>query len=501
VIVYPDRAAVTRRVIVACKDRASAEFAHLPPAADATSFRAQARGGTVEGVRASESTRTSAFSPRVAALDQRLRRLDEQLADAEAHLTRIEAGGENSEAFRSITEERVTRELAAARPDVTAWKAALATVLETGLAAARSRTPVDARLRALHRERDALAAERTALTAAAERKEHRVEVEVACPEAGEVAVALSYTVGGAFWSPAYEARADEQAATVELATFATVRQATGEDWRGARLVLSTAQPRRSATPPQITPLAVFAEKRDDPGKQLVTRTEAVHHAEAADPRAAAGATTGTGLRAKAQGTSVQMTLPAPADVPGDGAPVRLLVARNRLKAELHLRTTPRLAPCVFRVADAFNGAPFALLPGAVDVFRGGSFVARHPLPETPPGGRLTVSLGVDERVRASRLILEESRKSVGLLGRTRQLRYRYRFEIESHLGRPEEVELGDQIPVSELDDVAVVMDGGTSAGYSLDRRDGLVRWRWRLAPGERRILDLAFHVDVPSRYE
>jgi uncharacterized protein (TIGR02231 family) len=497
VVVHPDRAAVTRRTTVACRDRAWVRFEHLPPGADPTSLRAQARGGNVQAVRTRETTRAAAFSPRVAAIDGRLAQLAGDIDQTEAALVRVQAEADNGEAYRQISEELVTRELAAARPNIAGWQGALRTVLDAGLRSSRARTPLDARLRQLRREQQALAGERARLGAAAARNDHLAEVEIACAAPADVAVSLTYVVAGASWSPAYEARSDRDA-ELALAVHATIQQASGEDWRGARLVLSTARPGRHAAPPRIEPLAVFAEAQEQPAKQAVAFAEPVRHAEAASPQAGAG--TGTAVRAERQGASVQLSLPAPADVPGDGTPVRLLVARHRLAARLRLRATPRLAPCVFRLAEAFNGAPFTLLPGPVDVYRAGGFVARHALGETPPGGRFTVSLGIDERVRVSRLILEERQQPAGLFGRSRHHRFHYRLAIESHLPAAEEVDLIDQIPVSELDDLPVVVERATTPGYTLDRRDGIVQWRWRLAPGERRAAELSFLIEVPASY-
>ena len=41
---------------------------------------------------------------------------------------------------------------------------------------------------------------------------------------------------------------------------------------------------------------------------------------------------------------MQLTVPEAADVPGDGTPSRLFVARNRLPAKFALRTAPKVAP-------------------------------------------------------------------------------------------------------------------------------------------------------------
>jgi hypothetical protein len=51
-----------------------------------------------------------------------------------------------------------------------------------------------------------------------------------------------------------------------------------------------------------------------------------------------------------------------------------------------------------------------------------------------------------------------------------------------------------------MKDVVVALDGKTTAGYSLERSDGIVRWLLKLAKGEERAIDLAFTIDVPSDY-
>jgi uncharacterized protein (TIGR02231 family) len=197
---------------------------------------------------------------------------------------------------------------------------------------------------------------------------------------------------------------------------------------------------------------------------------------------------------------VQLALPDPADVPGDGTAVRLLVARSQLPATPHLRTTPKMAPYLFRVADTANGAAFPLLAGPVDVYQDGNLIGRQPLDEVPSGGRFTVGLGVEPRVRVTRLVLSEVDRSAGLFGGARRHVFAYRFQLVSHLPRRETVELCDHLPVTELEDVEVVIEPRTTAGYNRDPRDGLLRWRLPLAPGATATVELAFRVEVPSRY-
>src|SRR5690606_3546069 len=89
------------------------------------------------------------------------------------------------------------------------------------------------------------------LAAAASRQAYQVTVKVGCTAGRPVGVELTYLTGGASWHPVYEARATPTGDRVELVTYATVTQATGEDWRNAQVALSTAVPRQDATPPEI----------------------------------------------------------------------------------------------------------------------------------------------------------------------------------------------------------------------------------------------------------
>ena len=189
VVVYLDRAVVTRRLSVPCTGSVTTvTFARIPPAADPASFRPEVRGGNIESMRWVERARAGAFSPKLSALDERLRRLAVDVTAAEAELARITAGAESGEAYREITEQLVTKQLASSRPNLATWRRALDTVRDTGLLAARARTPVDARLRALGREQATLLAEREVLVAGSERKEYQADVEVACPAGAQASL-------------------------------------------------------------------------------------------------------------------------------------------------------------------------------------------------------------------------------------------------------------------------------------------------------------------------
>ncbi|AKQ69128.1 Aspartate ammonia-lyase [Myxococcus hansupus] len=498
VVVYPDRAQVTREQTVNCRGPTTARFDAVPLAAAADSLRARAIGATVEGLISEEHTREEFHREQRALLEARqdvLQREATVLDDAEARADDLKA---LATGYTDVAVDRVTRELTAAKPDTRAWAAAFDAAMAVRQRAMTEHQALSARQRAIEAQRSQVEADLEALQLDAERTERRVEVRLSCPEGTRARVELTYLVGQVSWTPSYEARASENAQTVELATLATVRQATGEDWAGAKLVLSTAQPQRDATLPTIQPLTVSAEERENHRRVLVRRDEQQQHAQAGG---AARSSSSNGLEAIPQGLSVQLVVPTPVSIPGDDSAVRVQVAKTRLKAAFNWRTIPKLHPVVFRVARVNNAAPFPLLPGDVDLYRGAGFIGRQPLEHVAQGAPFELTFGVEEGLRVERRVVEELQRPEGLFKGTQRFRYAYQFTLNNLRAHPEEVELSEHYPVSELEDVKVALEPMTTGGYALQADDGIATWKLKLAPGEKRTVDFAFHVDTPSSYE
>jgi hypothetical protein len=70
----------------------------------------------------------------------------------------------------------------------------------------------------------------------------------------EARLTLEYFVPGARWAPQYQCRIDDAGAT--LALRAVVAQASGEDWRGVKLTLSTAAPSRWTELPKLAAIRI-----------------------------------------------------------------------------------------------------------------------------------------------------------------------------------------------------------------------------------------------------
>lgn len=378
VVVYPDRAEVTRAQVPSCAGGAAAvTFAALPPGAQ--QLRAFASEGLVTAVDTVEVPLDESFGS--GELDAQIRDLEAQQAALRDERARADETTRLSGQLGDVAVALVSAEMATdPAPDLKSWRSAFEQVRAARLSASGQRAGLLARERELSRKRAELELQRARLGQAAVRRERRARVSVSCPPGRAVRVELTYQVPGASWEPAYEARAGDGA--VALSLFATVRQASGESWDGAQLTLSTALPAADATPPELAPLRVFADPREPPKKVLVRRDEVQRHAEAGSAVRAGG----DGLAATDQGLSVQLAVKGAVEVAGDSTPARLLVGKAELPAVFALRAAPRLGPYVFHVADLVNVAPFPLLPGPVELFRRGGYLGKAPLERVPQGG-------------------------------------------------------------------------------------------------------------------
>ncbi|MBZ4420736.1 mucoidy inhibitor MuiA family protein [Myxococcus sp. RHSTA-1-4] len=498
VVIYPDRAQVTRARTVTCTHATTAVFEHLPPAASRESFRARATGATLEGLTAETRTREQELAPELAKWEARAVELDRELVTLDAAARQAKDLDRLSQGFTEVAVARVTHELTASKADTRTWASAFDSALAVRLRAVKEARDVAEKQRAVEQRQAEAEAELARLKTLAARSEQHVEVRLSCPEGSQVRVELTYLVGGTSWVPLYEAREEEASGVVELTTLATVRQETGEDWAGAKLFLSTAQPRQDATPPEVTPLHVSAVQKPKERKVLVRREEQHAHAEAG---AGAEDAEGQGLRVSAQGLSVQWEAQEATRVPGDGSAVRVRLGRHRLKANLSWRTVPKLHPVVFRVARLANTTPFPLLPGPVSLFRDTGFLGHQQLGRVAKGAPFELTFGLEEGLRVKRTVVEEVQRPKGLFGGKQRFRYAYRFQLTNLRERPETVELSEHIPVSELEDVKVELEPESTAGYTLAAEDGIATWKVKLAPGQERTVDLLFHVDAPSSYD
>ncbi len=502
VVVYPDRARVTRRATVELPQGLSrVGFPGLPLNLDADSLRGGARGSAKSRLLGVSLQRVaSARTPvevvlklesEIETLEDRDRLLlgeDEALAAAS---DRVERLAEQSESL--------VRGYALAKVGIEAHRA-LFDFVEGKLRAGRERrVAIAAERRELAREIARRRREHQALSSQHAPDRNRVEVEIEASAAGSFTVDVIYVVPGAAWTPLYDLRLN---GSLVVAYLASVRQDTGEEWKDVELSLSTAFPARNLILPEpqpwmlrpLTPPPIPQPRAAGPvgaaapmmaAASMPPEEEAEELSMEADFLSAEIQTTGA---------AVSYTLAGRADVPSDGTPRKVAIGQFEIPPEVDHVMAPGILEAAYRRLTVRNESSYMLLAGRAQIFEGEEYLGVVEVEAAAPGGTWELSLGVDERVRVKRtLVLDETDKK--LLGDVRRIRRAYEIEIENLVGAPVRAVVRDRIPVSKHEAIRVRLE--SSKPKPDESELGVLEWRFGMADRAKENVNFEFVVEHP----
>ena len=341
-------------------------------------------------------------------------------------------------------------------------------------------------------------------------REKIVAVLVEATGEGQWNLELSYIVGGARWTPLYDARVSTGAdAKFVLSLNALVTQKSGENWENVALKLSTARPGLGSLPPKLEPLwvneATFTPKpiyaaalRSAAPMMARSRVpgggEAMEMAEADEteyePIEAQEVV--ADVESSSHGATVEFALPHTLSVPGDGQSHRVAIAVREFPTKFDFLAIPRRIEIAYLRAKATNNSELALLAGEVSIFRDGVFVGKAQLKNTAPGGELELFLGPDEQIRAKReMTARETDKN--FIGNAKRVHFAYAIELHNLKAQAVVLEVRDQIPVSRSENIKVKLRGATPEAVQSDL--GVLEWRVNLGAGEKKTLRFDYGVE------
>lgn len=324
---------------------------------------------------------------------------------------------------------------------------------------------------------------------------------------GPVELELDYVVPGAAWRPYHRARLDPGSGQLTVGTDACVWQATGEDWAGVTLRLSTERPSLGAEPPALRDDVLVAQRRTEVMPQL--RDQAIASTGLGAAGAAGGRSQGEVPGIDDGGALTALVAPGPAQVGADGCPHRVPLSTVTCKAELALIAAPELSPVVHLRARAVYPGPTPLLAGPVDLVLASGYVGRSTVGFVAAGERFELGFGPVNDLRLHRQH-EVVREDAGLLGTGVVTRVRVAVRLSNLGPLRRTVRVSERVPVSDTDQVKVEVSAAD--GWTLEddrgRRDdeitavtarsidehGLVHWLVELPPRERRAVALEYRV-------
>ena len=192
-------------------------------------------------------------------------------------------------------------------------------------------------------------------------------------------------------------------------------------------------------------------------------------------------------------------VPGRLTVPNTGEAKRVQLMEESIEPQLAVKTVPKEDAKAYLYAKLALPKGSPLLPGAVSLFRDGTFVGTGKLPVLSPGEEHELGFGVDDLVRVKYAISEEKRGETGLISTSRTDSRNYLLSIKNMHERVIGLAVFDQIPVSQNQDIKVELTGRTApTKENVDDKRGVLAWEGKLEPDQEQVIEFGFRVVWPS---
>ena len=193
-------------------------------------------------------------------------------------------------------------------------------------------------------------------------------------------------------------------------------------------------------------------------------------------------------------------VPGRLTVPNTGEAKRVQLMQEAIEPELAVRTVPKVDAKAYLYAKLVvpkSGSP--MLPGAVQLFRDGTFVGAGRLPVLSPGEEHELGFGMDDLVRVKHTISEEKRGETGLISTSRTDSRNYKITIKNLHERAVLLTVLDQLPVSKNQDIKVELTGKTApTKLNVEDKRGIVSWDGKIEPDQEQVIEFGYRVTWPS---
>lgn len=528
VTVYSDRAKITRVAEVDVpKGAHTVVFENMPRGLYADSLRAEGSSRvsvTFGAVAHKEVTGVELSVEKERELRAKLEDLQDQQAAINAEKHAIEARKSFIASIGQTATLRNNENLSEFNLKPAEWASAASAIFTETLASMKATLEQDIKNRSLSKEIAKVQSDLNQVGTGS-RTTYSVAIPVEAAEAGKLTVSLSYQIANATWQPVYDARLDTaDKGSLALIQYGTVRQSTGEEWKDVALTLSTAQPQRGTSLPDLQPMWVnaFDVRASRASPQSLQFSAATMEAGASSNYAPAAEYKADGSFSASLGSDealkeVQFTtakietggfvteyaIPGPSTVPSDGTETKLMVGTFDTDSKLEIHVKPQISSDAYLVSVAKLKGEAPALPGKVNLFRDGAYVGAGRLPLLRAGEEQPLYFGIDDNVSVKRKTLKDERREQGVISAETVLDRRFVTEIQNLHKDEVTLVVKETVPASKNEQVKIEIAKDTTQGYEADAANikGMLQWSFRLAAQEKKNVELGWSLAWPKDME
>ncbi len=327
-----------------------------------------------------------------------------------------------------------------------------------------------------------------------------IVVKVRAEYARTVKVAIRYLVTDAGWRPRYDLRASDTDSPIRLDYRADVWQTTGVKWDNVNLTLSSGDPQQGGTKPELSQWNLAFG-----GTRTITR--GTYDLKSSYDSYAGGIKNDKAKNKREQSladyttmrnsmTTTEFEISLRQSVLTDGKKQQVSIQSTELPAIFQHYAAPKLDKDAFLVARVTDWGALNLLPGDVNIFFEGTYIAQSFIDPGSTSDTLDFSLGRDKKVVIERNQMKDynSKKTIG----TNKVRtFGYEFVVRNTKNSPIRLIIHDQVPISQ-DAEIVVKDIELSDG-SKNETTGLLTYDMTIPSAATQKFKLVYSVKYPKK--
>ncbi len=319
---------------------------------------------------------------------------------------------------------------------------------------------------------------------------------------------LKYIVSDCGWSPSYDIKALDTDKPVELTYRAKVFNNTGINWDNLSFNLSTADPTLSAEKPNLKPwyLTYYTYRDNYSGRNMKKKEgyaqNMVVQTQSNQPQTFGNVNDGnnnngivTFEEVEIPELSAEFKITKKYSIPADDKPYIVEISKHNLPATYKHFAVTKLDKDVFLIARITGWEDLNLVQGPANVYYAGTYLGQSFINTRNVKDTLDLSLGRDSKVIITRSKLKNF-SSTQLIGTKKKEIKTFEMIAKNNRKTPIEIQLLDQLPISQSDEIEVKALELSGAEYDINT--GELKWLIKLAPGEKKKITLSYYIKYPK---
>jgi uncharacterized protein (TIGR02231 family) len=331
---------------------------------------------------------------------------------------------------------------------------------------------------------------------------------------------LKYVVKECGWAPSYDLITEDINKPIELKYRAKVYNNSGVAWADVKMKLSTADPMQSASKPDLAAWYLnfsnlnFTGNKNYYGNNYyandnngndrssmnapsVAQSQSLYDEEVQikDEKKGKKQTVIQYEEVQVSELSAEFDIKQLYSVPSDAKPYLVDVTVYNLNAMFQYYSVPKVDKDAFMLAKITGWEDLDLVEGPANVYFGGTYVGQSYINTRSVDDTLSLSFGRDKKIVVSRTKLKDF-NSEQVAGTTRKVMHSYEIVVKNNRKAPIQIELEDQLPVSQNSEIVVEVKEISKA----EKNDltGQLKWKLSLAPDETKKIVLTYTIKYPK---